>query len=188
MLTCTTAAVVTQWGLCSTGEQDCTHRRTESHWQSARGLSPPTLPLHQSTTFHISSLMLRNWWHSIFQLDCTANRTTDRRGTILPNISKRLVLHHVPHCTMGEIGLLNVTQKYFITFFCFGTTLKFNYLLCGYSYWRINYIFVMTTKLTLMQQFLTLFNPILAKWPSFAHSAMSPCTQAKTRSSNQLLG
>ena len=38
------------------------------------------------------------------------------------------------HCTMGEIGLLNVTQKYFITFFCFGTTLKFNYLICGYSY------------------------------------------------------
>ena len=78
---------------------------------------------------------------------------------------------------MGEIGLLNFTQKYFITFFCFGTTLKFNYLLYGYSYWRINYIFVMTTNLTLMQQFLTLFNPILAKWPSFAH-AMSPYTQA----------
>ena len=67
------------------------------------------------------------------------------------------------HCTMGEIGLLNVTQKYFITFFCFCTTFKFNYLLCVYSYWRINYIFVMATNLTLMQQFLTLFNPILAK-------------------------
>ena len=77
-------------------------------------------------------------------------------------------------CTMGEIGLLNVTQEYFITFFWFGTTFKFNYLLCVYSYWRINYIFVMATNLTLMQQFLTLFNPILAKWQSFAHSAMSP--------------
>ena len=92
-------------------------------------------------------------------------------------------------CTMGKIGLLNVTQKYFIPkIISFGTTLKINYLLYGYSYWRINYIFMMTTKLTLMQQFLTLFNPILAKWPSFAHSAMSPCTQAKTRSPNQLLG
>ena len=79
-------------------------------------------------------------------------------------------------CTMGEIGLLNVTQKYFITFFCFGTTFKFNYLLCVYSYWRINYIFVMATNLTLMQQFLTLFNHILAKWHSFAHSALRPPT------------
>ena len=30
----------------------------------------------------------------------------------------------------------------------------------------------MATNLTLMQQFLTLFNHILAKWHSFAHSAM----------------
>ena len=52
--------VVTKWRLHSTGEQDCTHRRTGLHWQSARRLSPPTLPLHQSTTFHISPLMLRN--------------------------------------------------------------------------------------------------------------------------------
>ena len=85
-------------------------------------------------------------------------------------------------CTMGEIGLLNVTQKYFITSFCFGTTLKFNYLLCGYSYWRVNYIFVMATNLTIMQQFLTLFNPILAKWHLFAHSALCPCTQAAFKS------
>ena len=30
----------------------------------------------------------------------------------------------------------------------------------------------MATNLTLMQQFLTLFNHILAKWHSFAHSAL----------------
>ena len=30
----------------------------------------------------------------------------------------------------------------------------------------------MATNLTLMQQFLTLFNPTLAKWHLFAHSAM----------------
>ena len=31
-----------------------------------------------------------------------------------------LKVERLNQCTMGEIGLLNVTQKYFIAFFCFG--------------------------------------------------------------------
>ena len=57
----------------------------------------------------------------------------------------------------------------------FGQTLKFNYLLCVYSYQRMIYIFetaTKATKLILLQPFLTLINPILAKWHSSAHSAM----------------
>ena len=33
-----------------------------------------------------------------------------------------------------------------IIYISFGQTLKFNYILCGYCYWRINYIFVTATK------------------------------------------
>ena len=49
---------------------------------------------------------------------------------------------------MIKIGLLNVTEKYFIPWIIsFGQTLKFNnYILCGYSYWRMNYILVTVLK------------------------------------------
>jgi len=36
----------------------------------------------------------------------------------------------------------------------------------------MNYIFIMVTNLSLLQQFFTLFNSILAKWHSFANSAV----------------
>ena len=139
--------------------------------------------IHVIRTHSWHTIISTRYDNKLLQFDRTCSTVKKFEIIVIIYVYKKFL-----QCTMGEIGLLNVTQKYFITFFCFGTTLKFNYLLCGYSYWRVNYIFVMATNLTIMQQFLTLFNPILAKWHLFAHSAMSPCTQAKTRSPAQLLG